>query len=119
LTADVEDSYEFVDADTLRYQNIVSSSSVETIRMKKGVKLVPNNNVVNPQAMYGDVDDISDDDDDDNEDDNDDGRISEEEESEESEESEKEEESQATYYADKSKSNANKMFKVEINVDDI
>ena len=62
-TADVEDSYEFVDADTLRYQNIVSSSSVETIRMRKGVKLTSENNVVSPQAMYGDVDDISDDDD--------------------------------------------------------
>lgn len=123
-TADVVDSYEFVDADTLRYQKIVSSSSssVETIRMKRGLKLTPESNMVNPQAMYGDVDDISDDDDE---------RISEEEEedqeeSEESEESEEEEdeekeeeEEEEKYYADKSKSNANKMCKVEINVDDI
>lgn len=138
-TAEVEDSYEFVDADTLRYQNIVSSSSsssVETIKMRKGIKLAPENNVVNPQAMYGDVDDISDDDDDDE-------RISEEEASDEAsdeesdeeeqgeksnkeeqgeesdEEEEEEEESQEKYYADKSKLNANEMCKVEINVDDI
>jgi hypothetical protein len=127
-TADVEDSYEFVDADTLRYQNIVSSSSssVETIKMRKGIKLAPENNVVNPQAMYGDVDDISDDDDEE--------RISEEEASDEAsdeesnkeeqgeesdEEEEGEEESQEKYYADKSKLNANEMCKVEINVDDI
>ena len=123
-TADVVDSYEFVDADTLRYQKIVSSSSssVETIKMKRGLKLAPESNMVNPQAMYGDVDDISDDDDDDDE------RISEEGEDsdqdsdqEEEEEEEEEEENQEKYYdADKSKSNANKMCKVaEINVDDI
>jgi len=126
-TADAEDAYEFVDADTLRYQNIVSSSSssstVETIRMRKGVKLAPNN-VVNPQAMYGDVDDISDDDEDDeciSEEEEDDERISEEEEEEE-EESDQEE----THYVDKSKSSAiatatatATAYNVEINVDDI
>jgi len=132
-TADVEDSYEFVDADTLRYQNIVSSSSVETIRMRKGVKLAPENNVVNPQAMYGDVDDISDDDDeeriseeeasDKEESDEASKEASDKEESDEEkqcEESDEEEESQKKYYANKSKLNANnEMCKVEINVDDI
>ena len=130
-TADVVDSYEFVDADTLRYQKIVSSSSsVETIKMKRGLKLAPESNMVNPQAMYGDVDDISDDDDDD-----DDERISEEEEEEEEDQEEdqdeeeedqeehqeedQDEEEEEKYYADKLKSNANKMCKVEINVDDI
>ena len=131
-TADVEDSYEFVDEDTLRYQKIVASSSVETIKMKRGLKVVPNN-MVNPQAMYGDVDDISDDDDDDDEriseegeesdQDSDQEEEEEEEDSdqEEEEEEEEEEENQEKYYdADKSKSNANKMCKVaEINVDDI
>ena len=110
-TADVVDSYEFVDADTLRYQKIVSSSSsssIETIRMKRGFKLAPpESNMVNPQAMYGDVDDISDDDDDDE-------RVSEEE-----EEDQEEDQEEEKYYADKSKSNVNKMCKVEINVDDI
>jgi len=133
-TADVEDSYEFVDADTLRYQKIVSSSSVETIKMKRGFKPAPESNMVNPQAMYGDVDDISDDDDEriseEEEEDQDEGeeedQKEEEEEEEEEEESEEEEEeeedqeeSQEKYYADKSKSNVNKMCKVEINVDDI
>jgi translation initiation factor IF-1 len=121
-TADAEDAYEFVDADTLRYQNIVSSSSsssstVETIRMRKGVKLAPNN-VVNPQAMYGDVDDISDDDEDDeriSEEEEDDERISEEEEEEEEESDSDQEE---THYVDKSKSSAT-AYNVEINVDDI
>ena len=130
-TADVEDSYEFVDEDTLRYQKIVASSSVETIKMKRGLKVVPNN-MVNPQAMYGDVDDISDDDDDDDERISEEGEESdqdsdqeeeeeEESEQEEEEEEEEEEENQEKYYdADKSKSNANKMCKVaEINVDDI
>ena len=128
---DVEDSYEFVDEDTLRYQKIVASSSVETIKMKRGLKVVPNN-MVNPQAMYGDVDDISDDDDDDDERISEEGEESdqdsdqeeeeeEESEQEEEEEEEEEEENQEKYYdADKSKSNANKMCKVaEINVDDI
>lgn len=119
-TADAEDAYEFVDADTLRYQNIVSSSSsssstVETIRMRKGVKLAPNN-VVNPQAMYGDVDDISDDDEDDE-------CISEEEEEEErisEEEEESDSDQEETHYVDKSKSSATATaYNVEINVDDI
>ena len=132
-TADVEDSYEFVDADTLRYQKIVSSSSVETIKMKRGFKLAPENNMVNPQAMYGDVDDISDDDDEriseeeeedqeeEEEEDQEEEEDEEEEEDQEEEEEEEEdqEESQEKYYADKSKSNVNKMCKVEINVDDI
>ena len=143
-----EDSYEFVDADTLRYLKIVSSSSsssMETIKMKKGVKPpAPENNMVNPQAMYGDVNDINSDSDDDEDDDNseeeeesedddqdqdqeeeseNDDQEEEEEEEEESEDDdqEEEEESQKKYYADKSKSNnSNKMCKVaEINVDDI
>jgi translation initiation factor IF-1 len=137
--ADVEDSYDFVDADTLRYQKIVSSSSsssMETIKMKKGVKpAAPENNMVNPQAMYGDVNDINSDSDDDEDDDNSEeesedqdqeeekskDQEEEEEEEEEEDQEEEEEESQKKYYADKSKSNnSNKMCKVaEINVDDI
>lgn len=125
--ADVEDSCEFIDTDTLRYQKIVSSSSsssVETIRMKKGVRAAPENNTVNPQAMYGDIDDISDDDDDERttseeEEESDQDQEEEESEEEENEEEEsEEEESQEKYYADKLKSN-NNTFKVEINVDDI
>ena len=120
--ADVEDSYDFVDADTLRYQKIVSSSSssMETIRMKKGVKPAPENNMVNPQAMYGDIDDIdsdSDSDEDQDQEEKSEEEKSEEEESEEEESDQEEEEVQEKYHADKSKSN--NAFKVEINVDDI
>jgi translation initiation factor IF-1 len=119
--ADVEDSYEFVDADTLRYQKIVSSST-DTIKMKRGLKPAPENNMVSPQAMYGDIDDIDSDSDSDEDQDQDEEESEEEEsEEEESEEEEseesKEEEVQEKYYADKLKSN--NAFKVEINVDDI
>ena len=130
--ADVEDSYDFVDADTLRYQKIVSSSSTETIKMKRGLKPAPENNMVSPQAMYGDIDDIDSDSDEDQDQDQEESEEekseeekseeekSEEEESEEEESEEEEseeEEVQEKYYADKLKSN--NAFKVEINVDDI
>ena len=120
--ADVEDSYEFVDADTLRYQKIVSSSSTDTIKMKRGLKPAPENNMVSPQAMYGDIDDIDSDSDEDQDQDQEESEEekSEEEESEEEESEEEEseeEEVQEKYYADKLKSN--NAFKVEINVDDI
>ena len=123
--ADVEDSYEFVDADTLRYQKIVSSSSTETIKMKRGLKPAPENNTVSPQAMYGDIDDIDSDSDEDQDQEESEEEESEEEKSdqdqeeeEESEEEESEEEEvQEKYYADKLKSN--NTFNVEINVDDI
>jgi translation initiation factor IF-1 len=123
----VEDSYEFVDTDTLRYQKIVSSSSsssIETIKMRGKNKVAPANNVVNPQAMYGDVDDIDSESDEEEEEESEDQEEEEEEEEEEqeeeSEEEEEEEESEEKYYADKSNnSNKNKICKVEINVDDI
>ena len=119
-TVVVEDSYEFVDTDTLRYQKIVSSSSsIETIKMKRGVKAAaPANNMVSPQAMYGDIDDIdSDSDSDEDEDQEEESEEDQEEESEEEESDQEEEEVQEKYHADKSKSN--NAFKVEINVDDI
>ena len=130
----MEDVCDFVDNDTLRYQKIVSSSSssIETIKMRGKNKLASVNNVVNPQAMYGDINDISDDDDEDEEDEEEESEEEEEEEEsedqeeesedqeEESEDQEDEEESEEKHYADKSNnSNKNKMCKVEINVDDI
>jgi translation initiation factor IF-1 len=66
----MEDVCDFVDTDTLRYQKIVSSkssSSIETIKMRGKNKLASVNNVVNPQAMYGDINDIDSDSDDDEE----------------------------------------------------
>ena len=85
-------------------------AETDTIKMKRGLKPAPENNMVSPQAMYGDIDDIDSDSDRDED--------QEESEEEESEEEESEEEKvQEKYYADKSKSN--NAFKVEINVDDI
>jgi translation initiation factor IF-1 len=134
----MEDVCDFVDNDTLRYQKIVSSkssSSIETIKMRGKNKLAPANNVVNPQAMYGDINDIDSDSDIDEEESEDqeeeESEDQEEEESEdqkeESEDQEEEEsedqesEGEEKHYADNSNnSNKNKMCsKVEINVDDI
>ena len=106
--ADVEDSYEFVDADTLRYQKIVSSSSTDTIKMKRGLKPAPENNMVSPQAMYGDIDDIDSDSDSDEDEDQEEESEEEEsdqdqeEESEEEESDQEEEEVQEKSHADKS-----------------
>ena len=95
----MEDVCDFVDNDTLRYQNIVSSkssSSIETIKMRGKNKLASINNVVNPQAMYGDINDINSDDSDDSdnsdEEDQEEEREDQEEESEESEEESEESE---------------------------
>ena len=129
-----EDVFDFVDADTLLYQKITSSTSVETIKMRGKNKVASVNNVINPQSMYGDVDDIDSDSDEDEESEEEESKEeeseeeeskeeeSEEEESEEEESEKEESEGEEKYYADKSKinnSNKNKMCKVEINVDDI
>ena len=115
-----EDVFDFVDADTLLYKKITSSTSVETIKMRGKNKVASVNNVINPQSMYGDVDDIDRDSDEDEEESEE--EESEEEESEGEESKEEESKGEEKYYADKSKlnnSNKNKMCKVEINVDDI
>ena len=130
-----EDVFDFVDADTLLYKKITSSTSVETIKMRGKNKVASVNNVINPQSMYGDVDDIDSDSDEDEEESEEEESEEEESKEEESEEEESEEEEsegeeskeeeskgEEKYYADKSKlnnSNKNKMCKVEINVDDI
>ena len=111
----MEDVCDFVDNDTLRYQKIVSSTSMETIKMRGKNKVASVNNVVNPQAMYGDVDDIDSDSDEDQEEESEDQEEESEDQEEESED--QEEESEEKHYADNS--NKNKMCKVEINVDDI
>ena len=134
----MEDVCDFVDNDTLRYQKIVSSkssSSIETIKMRGKNKLAPANNVVNPQAMYGDINDIDSDSDideeesedqeeeeseDQEEEESEDQKEESEDQEEESEDQEEESEGEEKHYADNSNnSNKNKMCKVEINVDDI
>lgn len=67
VMATSEELLQFVDTDTLRYQNI-ASQRVETIRLKTEQRKT-NNNMVDQSAFYSDIES---DDDDDNEDDDDD-----------------------------------------------
>ena len=135
-----EDSLQFVDTDTLRYQNI-ASQRVETIRLKTEQRKT-NNNMVDQSAFYSDIesdDEGNDDegnDDEDNDDegnddegnDDDDGNTGKDKnnvknsESEESkEEEEEEEESEEEEKKDNQKWNKNKRMckEEEIDVDDI
>ena len=56
-----EETLQFVDTDTLRYQKI-ASQKVETIRLKAEQR-VTNNNVVDPSTFYSDIESSDDDDD--------------------------------------------------------
>ena len=135
-----EDSLQFVDTDTLRYQNI-ASQRVETIRLKTEQRKT-NNNMVDQSAFYSDIesdDEGNDDegnDDEDNDDegnddegnDDDDGNTGKDKnnvknsESEESkEEEEEQEESEEEEKKDNQKWNKNKRMckEEEIDVDDI
>ena len=60
-----EEALQFVDMDTLRYQEI-ASQKVETIRLKAEQRKV-NNNVIEQSAFYSDIESDDDDDDDDGE----------------------------------------------------
>jgi translation initiation factor IF-1 len=141
-----EDSLQFVDTDTLRYQNI-ASQRVETIRLKTEQRKT-NNNMVDQSAFYSDIesddegnddegndDEDNDDEDNDDEDNDDEGnddddgntgkdknnvKNSESEESKEEEE-EEEEESEEEEKKDNQKWNKNKRMckEEEIDVDDI
>ena len=130
-----EDSLQFVDTDTLRYQNI-ASQRVETIRLKTEQRKT-NNNMVDQSAFYSDIEsddegnDDEDNDDEDNDDegnDDDDGNTGKDKnnvknsESEESKEEEEEEEkSEEEEKKDNQKWNKNKRMckEEEIDVDDI
>ena len=127
-TAASEESFQFVDMDTLRYQKI-ASEKVETIRIKAEQRKT-NNNVIDQSAFYSDIeDDDDDDDDDDNGDDDSDGNTtnkkanssecgSEEEKEESDQEEEEEEEEQQNKKWNKNKKASN-VYKEEIDVDDI
>ena len=125
-----EESFQFVDTDTMRYQKI-SSQKVETIRLKAEQRKT-NNNLIDPSAFYGDIE--SGDEDDDHEDgasDSADRKIksgsssSSDEESEEEDEEEEEEEASVAKYETQNKNNYNNnkrssnIYKDEIDVDDI
>ena len=136
-TAASEESFQFVDTDTLRYQKI-ASQKVETIRLKAEQRTT-NNNLIDQSAFYSDIES----DDDDNDDDDNDNRIesnknnrnnkskgeehdseSEEDESEEDESEEDESEEDESEEDEQNKNwNKNKrapnVYKEEIDVDDI
>ena len=130
-TAASEESFQFVDTDTLRYQKI-ASQKVETVRLKAEQRTT-NNNLIDQSAFYSDIES----DDDDNDDDDNDNRIESnknnrnnkskgEEHDSESEENESEEhDSDSESEEDEQNKNWNKnkrapnVYKEEIDVDDI
>ena len=126
-----EESFQFVDTDTMRYQKI-SSQKVETIRLKAEQRKT-NNNLIDPSALYSDIE-SGDDDEDDDEDSGDSANnkksksssssSDEESDEEEEEEEEKEEEEHVEPQNKKNYNNYNNkrssnMYKGEIDVDDI
>ena len=116
-----EESFQFVDTDTLRYQKIVSQK-VETIRLKAEQRTT-NNNIIDQSAFYSDIE--SDDDDHDDDDDARDKNNKNNKSEIESEEEEEEEEDDTESGEDEEhkKWNKNKrapnVYKEEIDVDDI
>lgn len=122
-TAASEETLQFVDMDTLRYQKI-ASQKVETIRLK-AEQLKTNNNVIEQSAFYSDIE--SDDDDDENENynvtdvniiNNSSGSSETGEEDSEGNEETKQEQPQIQTKWNKSKRTTN-LYKDEIDVDDI
>jgi translation initiation factor IF-1 len=118
-TAESEETLQFVDMDTLRYQKI-ASQKVETIRLKAEQRKT-SNNVVDQSAFYSDSESDDDDDDDgessdgDNKNDENNKNSSNESEEEESEEEEKVSKTQKQNTWNKNK----RVYKEEIDVDDI
>lgn len=115
-----EESFQFVDTDTLRYQKIVSQK-VETIRLKAEQRTT-NNNIIDQSAFYSDIesDDDDHDDDDDARDKNNKNNKSE---IESEEEEEEEDDTESGEDEEHKKWNKNKrapnVYKEEIDVDDI
>jgi translation initiation factor IF-1 len=119
-TAASEDTLQFVDMDTLRYQKI-ASQKVETIRLKTEQR-VTNNNVVDQSAFYSDIESDEEDDEDrdssgDGNNKNDDNNKNDSSEGDEEEESEEEEvlktQKQSTWNKNR------RVYNEEIDVDDI
>ena len=113
-----EETMQFVDMDTLRYQEI-ASQKVETIRLKAEQRKI-NNNVIDQSAFYSDIE--SDDDDDSDDGDSEEGndvRLKSEQEGSESDE-EEELQTQQIQKQEQNGWNKNKrVCKEEIDVDDI
>jgi translation initiation factor IF-1 len=119
-TAASEESFQFVDTDTLRYQKI-ASQKVETIRLKAEQRTT-GNNIIDQSAFYSDIesdDEGGEDEENNNKNNKNSSSESEEEESEEEESEEEEseeEEKQNTWNKNKRAPN---VYKEEIDVDDI
>ena len=114
-TAAIEEAFQFVDMDTLRYQKI-ASQKVETIRLKAEQRTT-GNNIIDQSAFYSDIE--SDDEggeDEENNNKNNKNSSSESEEEESEEEESEEEEKQNTWNKNKRAPN---VYKEEIDVDDI
>jgi translation initiation factor IF-1 len=110
-----EETLQFVDTDTLRYQKI-ASQKVEMIRLKAEQRIT-NNNVVDQSAFYSDIES---DDDDDSDDDGDEEKNNNKNSSNGSEEEESEEEEEEDELQKQNTWNKNKrVYKEEIDVDDI
>ena len=120
-----EESFQFVDTDTMRYQKI-SSQKVETIRLKAEQRKT-NNNLIDPSALYSDIE-SGDEDDDDDEDSGDSANnkkskssssSSDEESEEEEEEEERVEPQNKKNYNNYNNKRSSNIYKDEIDVDDI
>jgi translation initiation factor IF-1 len=116
-----EETLQFVDMDTLRYQKI-ASHKVETIRLKAEQRKT-SNNVVDQSAFYSDIESDGDESDSDGDEENKNSSSEskeEESEEEESEEEESKEEEEKTKTGKQNNWNKNKrVYKEEIDVDDI
>ena len=114
-TAASEETFQFVDTDTLRYQKI-ASQKVETIRLKAEQRIT-NNNVIDQSTFYSDIESGEDDDANGEDENNNKKNSSNESEEDESEEEESEEEEKNKNW-NKNKRAPN-VYKEEIDVDDI
>jgi len=114
-----EETLHFVDMDTLRYQKI-ASQKVETIRLKAEQRKT-SNNVVDQSAFYSDIESDDEDEDEDGGEDeeNNNKNSSNESEEEESEEEESEEEEKSKTEKQNNWNKNKRVYKEEIDVDDI
>lgn len=117
-----EESFQFVDTDTMRYQKI-SSQKVETIRLKAEQRKT-NNNLIDPSALYSDIESGDEDDDEDSGDTSDANNEKNKSSSSSEEESDEEEEEEEERVGPQNKNNYNNkrssnVYKDEIDVDDI
>lgn len=110
-----EETLQFVDTDTLRYQKI-ASQKVEMIRLKAEQRIT-NNNVVDPSTFYSDIE--SSDDEDGGESDDKTGEKSESDSESESESEEEEEEEEEERDKNWNKNKRSNVYRQEIDVDDI